>query len=312
MKIAIIDLGTNTFNLLIKDNETGELFYNDKIGVKLGDGGINQNKIIPVAFERGIAALKAHRQTIEKIGAGEIYAFATSAIRSASNGADFVKAAAEQAGINVNVIDGQKEAELICLGVQQAMDLGPGTSLIVDIGGGSTEFILATSNEILWKNSYNIGSSRLLEKFRPADPITLEEIEAIEVFMAEETADLFEAVKQFPTKTLIGSSGSFDTLAAMVQAAYPEAGYNPTHTSYTFELHQYKAIAHLMISSTYEQRLLTPGMIPMRADMMVMACLQINFLLKRLALKTLKLSVYALKEGVFQTLKEKNTWQRSL
>lgn len=312
MKIAVIDLGTNTFNLLIRDTKTNEVLYNNKIGVKLGDGGLDDDRIMPVAFERGINALKAHRETIREFGADKTYAFATAAIRSASNGGDFVEAAANQVNINVNVIDGQKEAELIYLGVTQALELGEGTSLIVDIGGGSTEFIICNNKEVLWKNSYNIGSSRLLEKFKPKDPINSMEAQAIEEFIAEVTTDLVAALKQHPTKTLIGSSGSFDTLASMIHEANPEANYNPLKTSYEFELHQYMAIAQKMITSSYEQRLRTPGMIPMRADLMPMACIQINFLLKRLGIKTMKLSTYALKEGVFTTLKEKNRWQESL
>ena len=98
----------------------------------------------------------------------------------------------------------------------------------------------------------------------------------------------------------------------MIQAANPEGNYDATKTSYEFELHQYMSIAQKMISSPYEQRLRTPGMIPMRADLMPMACIQINFLLKRLGIKTMKLSTYALKEGVFTTLKEKNKWLESL
>ncbi len=312
MKIAVIDLGTNTFNLLIRDTKTSEVLYNNKIGVKLGDGGLDDDKIMPVAFDRGINALKAHRETIREFGVDKTYAFATAAIRSASNGGDFVSAAAEQVNINVNVIDGQKEAELIYMGVTQALDLGVGTSLIVDIGGGSTEFIICNNREVLWKNSYNIGSSRLLEKFKPKDPLNKSEVQAIEDFISEVTVELMEAIKLYPTKTLIGSSGSFDTLACMIHEAYPDANYDPLKTTYEFELHQYLAIAQKMISSPYEQRLRTPGMIPMRADLMPMACIQINFLLKRLGIKTMKLSTYALKEGVFTTLKEKNKWLESL
>jgi exopolyphosphatase/guanosine-5'-triphosphate,3'-diphosphate pyrophosphatase len=312
MKIAVIDLGTNTFNLLIRDTETNVVLYNNKIGVKLGDGGLDDDRIMPVAFERGINALKSHRLTIKEYDVDKTYAFATAAIRSASNGSDFVAAAAKEAGIEVNVIDGQKEAELIYLGVTQALDLGEGTSLIVDIGGGSTEFILANKNAVLWKNSYNIGSSRLLEKFKPKDPISPEQKEAIENFITTVTRDLAEAVRQHPTTTLIGSSGSFDTLANMINEANPGAGYDPTTTSFTFELSQYHQIAEKMLTASYEERLATPGMIPMRADMMPMACIQINYLIKQFGVQTLKLSTYALKEGVFITLKEKNRWRESL
>lgn len=312
MRVAVIDLGTNTFNLLVKEMSSGELLHNSKIGVKLGQGGIDENKIAPAAFERGLVALEDHLKTINSLAVDATYAFATSAIRSADNGDEFVKQASEKTGVVINVIDGQKEAELIYLGVKQALQMGPGTSLIVDIGGGSTEFILANQNEVLWKNSYNIGSSRLLEKFRPADPIYPAEIEQIEGFLTDQLQDLFTAMKKYPTRTLIGSSGSFDTLAAMVNEAYPGGHYNPLDTSYLFQLYQYQGIAQKMMRCNIEQRLATPGMIAMRADMIVMACIQVNLLIKRLGIQTLKLSTYALKEGVFHTLKDENQWQKSL
>lgn len=312
MRIAIIDLGTNTFNLLIRDLPNNAILYNDKIAVKLGEGGINTGTIAAPAFERGIQALIDHKKTIEQWQVDETYAFATSAIRSANNGKDFVSAARQKTGIIVNVINGQQEAELIYLGVKQAMDIGANTSLIMDIGGGSTEFILAGSEGLIWKNSYDIGASRLLEKFRPSDPISPEEIAQIQKFLQVMLSDLFEQVSRHPTNTLIGSSGSFETLAAMISFADPNSSYQSGLNAYTFDLDRYKAMARLMIESTIEQRINTPGMIPMRADMMGIVCIQINIVLEALNIQTLKLSTYALKEGVFYSLKEnENTWLKS-
>lgn len=313
MKTAIIDLGTNTFNLLIRDNETNEMLAKTKIAVKLGEGGLNKNEIAAPAFERGIEALHEHKKTILEFGATETYAFATSAIRSASNGSTFVQEALKECNISVNVIDGQKEAELIYFGVKQALALPKPASLIMDIGGGSTEFIIADSTKVHWMQSFDLGASRLLEKFQPSDPITIEEIKAIEHYLDEELSPLWEACANHSEITLIGSSGSFDTMAAVVQAAFPNAGYTPLNTTYTFELSQFEAIAQKMLDLTLEQRLATPGMIPMRADMIVMACIQVNCVLQKLGIKSLKLSTYALKEGVFLTLNEtENPWQKSL
>lgn len=313
MKTAIIDLGTNTFNLLIRDNQTEEVLVNTKIAVKLGEGGLNNNEIEAPAFTRGIDALRTHRQTILEYKADDTYAFATSAIRSASNGRAFVEAALEECNIVVNVIDGQKEAELIYFGVKQALPLPALSSLIMDIGGGSTEYIIADSSKVHWMKSFDLGASRLLEKFKPSNPITLEEIKAIENYLDEQLSPLWEACANHKDITLIGSSGSFDTMAAMVQAAFPNAGYDPLNTTYTFELSQFEAIAQKMIDYTLEQRLSTPGMISMRADMIVMACIQINFVVQKLGISSLKLSTYALKEGVFFTLNEtENPWQKSL
>ncbi len=124
MKVAIIDLGTNTFNLLIVEINSDHSYnhiFQTKISVKLGEGGINHGVITPVPFQRGIDALKTHKQTIEKNKAEKIYAFATSAIRSASNGHEFVAKVKEEVGIDIQVISGDKEAELIYCGVRDEM-----------------------------------------------------------------------------------------------------------------------------------------------------------------------------------------------
>ena len=313
MKTAIIDLGTNTFNLLIRDDKTGELLINTKIAVKLGEGGINNKIIRDAPFQRGLDALRQHSKTIKENGVTSTYAFATSAIRSSSNGNTFVEEALKQCNIVVNVIDGQKEAELIYNGVKNALTLDKSPSLIMDIGGGSTEFIIADSEGVKWMYSFDLGASRLLERFQPTDPIHADEVIRIENFLGKELQPLWDACLNFPVSTLIGSSGSFDTLADMVHEAVPDTGYDPDATNYTFNLHQYHDIAQKMIDFTLEQRLATPGMISMRADMIVMACIQINLVIRVLGIKNLKLSTYALKEGVFFTLNNtEHKWQKSL
>ncbi len=148
MKTGIIDMGTNTFNLLIED-EGGQVYYNDKIPVKLGQGGIDHNHIAPPAFQRGLDALSRFRTICTEKGAEQIFAFATSAIRSADNGQQFVEEVEEQTGIRTNIIDGDREAMFIYEGVKHAITIGKSPVLIVDIGGGSTEAVIADEKGVL-------------------------------------------------------------------------------------------------------------------------------------------------------------------
>ena len=312
MKVAIIDMGTNTFNLLIKDMSSRKFLIKTKISVRLGEGGLTTNKISPEASERAIAALKEHKTTIESWDVQETYAFATSAVRGAQNNADFVAEVKEKTGISVNVISGDKEAELIYYGVSQALKFGKKNSLIVDIGGGSTELVIANNNGVLWKKSYLLGSSRLLQQFSPADPITKNDIEKLEQHFKETLGDLFQQLTTYPIHELIGSSGSFDTLSEMIIARFNYDPIPQNTPNYTFNLKEYEIISNLMIQRNYHERLNTPGMIPMRADMIVMACVLVNYLLKKLNIQQMKLSIYALKEGVFKTLNDKtNLWLKS-
>ena len=300
MKIAIIDLGTNTFNLLIVEGST--TLFKIKIAVKLGEGGITKGYIAEAPFQRGFEALKKHLQTIEEYQVDRTLAFATSAIRSASNGVDFVTKVKTELGLYIEVIDGDKEAELIYLGVKQALDLGDGNNLIMDIGGGSTEFIICNKKEIFWKQSFQLGAARLLEHFQPKDPITSSEIKSIKYYLENTLTPLWSALQKFPCDTLVGSSGSFDTLADVIVHQFYTASILKGKTNYDFNLSDYQWLHKYFLKSNLEERLNTPGMIPMRADMIVISSIFIDYLLQRENISNMKLSNFALKEGVLETL----------
>ena len=223
-RIAIIDLGTNTFNLLIAGIKVApnyETVYQTKVSVKLGEGGIDKGFITSTAFQRGVDALKKYKEIIDGYNVLKVIAIATSAIRGASNGNEFVKVIKEECGIEIQTISGDKEAEYIYWGVREALkmdDVNP--SLIIDIGGGSTEFIIANNKEIYWKQSFLLGAARLLEMFKPSNPITDEEVDLIIKYFKEELKPLFDAVKKYPIRELIGSSGSFDSLAELISIRY--------------------------------------------------------------------------------------------
>ncbi len=301
MKIAIIDLGTNTFNIFVAEvfpENTYKKIYKSKISVKLGQGSINSNYIEPEAFRRGISALKTHKLTIDSNGVEKVYAFGTSALRGASNGAEFIQRAREETGIDVKLISGDKEAELIYLGVRQAVTLTETNSLIMDIGGGSTEFIIANSQRIFWKQSFLLGAARLLEKFKPSDPIRASEVLAIEAYLEQELQMLFSASARLAPVELIGSSGSFDSLAEMIAYKFYDIEQLKGRTEYDFRLEDCDKIYRELLASTKEERLKMKGLIRMRVDMIVVSAIFVNFVISRLSLGRMRLSRYALKEGV--------------
>lgn len=305
MKVAILDLGTNTFNIFIAElfpDKSFKKIYKSKIAVKLGEGGINSNHIEEKPFRRGIKALKQHRKTIKKFGVEKILAFATSAIRSASNGKDFIKAVKEKTGIEVQIISGDKEAELIYFGVRSAVKMNDLPSLIMDIGGGSTEFIIANKKEILWKQSFLLGAARLLEKFNPSDPIKKDEIQQIENYLEQELQPLYSAMKKIPAVELIGSSGSFDSLAEMIAYRFYDISILKGKTEYDFNFDDCEKMYEVILKSTTKERLHMKGLTKMRVDMMVVSAIFVDFIILRLGLKKMRLSKYSLKEGVLWEL----------
>ena len=300
-RIAVIDLGTNTFNLLIVEvnpDKTYQLIFQTKISVKLGEGGINKGFIAPIPFNRGIDALKTHKQTIEKYNVEKVYAIATSAIRGASNGFEFVAKAKEQSDIDIQVISGDQEAETIYYGVRDAVKMNDNASLIIDIGGGSTEFIIANKNQIFWKQSFLLGVARLLEMFNPSDPITDLEKHTLIDYLKTELQPLFNAIKKYPITELIGSSGSFDSIAEMVAHRFYTPHIFDGKTEFSFNLDDCAAVHETILKSTNAQRLQMKGLVAMRVDMIVISSILVHFILKSFSISQMRLSTYSLKEGI--------------
>jgi len=301
MKAAVIDLGTNTFHLIIAEiSATGmEVIYKTNIPVRLGEGRINENLIIPSAFERGINTLKEFRTTIDAHNVSTIRAIATSAVRSAGNGADFVAAAGARAGINIEVISGEQEAGYIFNGVK-ATGVIRDTSLIVDIGGGSTEFIICNSSEQLWKKSYNIGAARLMQAYFHSDPISESDQTTINQRLDSELADLIAACAVYQPKVLVGSAGAFETFAAMLLNDVDVK----TISFAELNINAYKQLSDDLIRSTHAQREVMPNLISLRVDMIVIAALITNYVLNTCGLQSMALSTYDLKMGVLHLIKE--------
>jgi exopolyphosphatase/guanosine-5'-triphosphate,3'-diphosphate pyrophosphatase len=300
MRIGIIDLGTNTFNLLIADQTVNgfEKLFKKRGPVKLGQGGINKGFIAPDAQERGISILKEHLKTINEYLVDKYYAFATSAIRTAANGEEYVKRIYAETGIPVTVISGEKEAELICYGVKQAVELSEEKVLIIDIGGGSVEFIICNQPDVFWKQSLKLGIARLLEKFNPSDPIHFDEISDIENYLEKEMKPLFDQLEIHRLNTLVGSSGSFDTFARMISFQSLNKDNDEKMKCRNLEMNDFDILHKRLVNSTISERKSMKGLDLMRIEMIVPAVIMVNYIIRRAGIQKLIQSEYALKEGV--------------
>jgi exopolyphosphatase / guanosine-5'-triphosphate,3'-diphosphate pyrophosphatase len=303
MPVAILDFGTNTFNLLIaeKNGKSFRVLYDGKEPVKLGMGGINKGVLTPEAMERGFTAIANHMKTIESFGEVEIRAFATSAMRNAANGKAFAKEIRERFGFRTKIIDGDEEAALIYSGIRESVEFGSETAIIMDIGGGSVEFIICNAEGIFWKHSFELGMARIIEKFPLSDPVTETEITTLEQYFAAELNALFEQARRYPPSLLVGASGTFDTLAAMATCRFKLRSADNS-SSMEIDTAHYEELHHLLLHSTAEERLLMPGMEPVRVEMIVPATIFINFVRNSCNLRTIVQSRYALKEGAMARL----------
>lgn len=303
MKAAVIDLGTNTFHLIIAELNNGQVdvCYKTNLPVKLGEGRINDNIIIQAAFERGLLALETFAQEIAKQEVSVIRAIATSAVRSAENGMNFVKAAKSYADIEIEVVTGEEEANYIYHGVKATGAIAS-TSLIMDIGGGSTEFIICDATRVLWKKSYNIGAARLMQAFFHSDPISSTDQQTINNHLKTTLPDLLEACKTYQPKHLIGSAGAFETFAGMLN---PDLDLKSIKSS-PINLQAYQQLASTLITSSHAERAAMPNLIPLRVDMIVIASLITNYIMEHVGIEQLTVSTYDLKMGVLHQIADQN------
>ena len=302
IKKAFIDLGTNTFQLLIvaQEGNTYQKIHEDSYAAKIGLGGISSGIITQEGVERAVFALKYFQEKLNEEGVipENIFATATSAVRNASNGEAFCEEIFKRTGILIKVISGEEEAGLIYDGVKLGTPIGNDTSLIIDIGGGSVEFIICNQDRIFWKQSFEIGGQRLMDKFMNSDPISPRSVQSLKDYLEEQLLPLTNAVHQYAPICVIGSAGSFETLIDLY--FMKTFGQLPPIEQVSFELpiaEFYDSFLKI-VSSNREQRMALAGMIALRVDMIVVGVCLIDFVLKRYDIRQIKVSNFALKEGV--------------
>lgn len=301
MKKAVIDIGTNTFYLLIAQihNQTDiEIIHKKTNAVKLGEGGVNKGFITEAAFERGINALIEFRKDLDTYQIKNVKATATAAVRDASNGAQFINDALAKAEIKIDVIDGLKEAEYIYLGAKSSGVLSAHTSLVMDIGGGSVEFIICNQDAVFWKKSYRLGAARLLADFFFEDPISLETISKINQLFKDSLFDLFEAIEIHKPIQLIGTAGSFDSYTELSIIEKNENFKIENIRFHQFIFNDFTALLEKIIQSTHTDRLNWKGLIPLRVDMILMASILTKYSLNNSKIETVTACTYSLKEGL--------------
>lgn len=298
MRVGVIDLGTNTFNLLLAEvhGRDFQLIHNSKIGVALGMGGINEKRITPDAQERAVAAFREFSDIAREHGVEKMIGIGTSALRDATNGHEFCKHLETVFGFPIRIIDGLQEAEFIFQGVSWNLTENE-PYVIMDIGGGSTEFIRVENGKITHVCSLNIGVSRAVQKFDLNDPISDQDKQDLLDWFEQEG----EALHAFPpTKLLVGASGSFETFYEMIHHEEFPAGMQ------LIELDKMSLHDELdwILASTQEQREQHPFIIPIRRRMAPIAALKTEWVLDKLGIQRVIISSSSLKEGVLRLISE--------
>lgn len=295
-KVAAIDLGTNTFHLLIAERESSGFreVLRERIWVSLAEDGIES--FSDAVIERAINAIGIIKGHLEIHQVKIFRATGTEAFRSASNGPELLDRIEADFGINVEIISGEREAELIYKGTSL---LFPGTAqpnIIMDIGGGSTEFVIYNDGGIIWTHSYKAGVTHLYNRFVASDPLSH--------YDHQKLTSYFDAIfVNFPchlindgNTPLIGASGSFEVLESFHNGDLTAREFSH------FSLAEYYKVYDEIYDTSLEERLAHPNIPDNRAKLIVVAFVLIDYILKLTNPKEILVSPYALKEGLIKEL----------
>ncbi len=298
--LAAIDIGTNSIHLLVARTTADggfETIAREKEMVRLGSGPGDMKRLEPDAIDRGVAALKRFRQVADISGAS-IRAVATSAVREAENRDEFVSRARADAGIEVEVVTGVEEARLIHLGVLQAVPLQHDQVLLIDIGGGSTEFVVGRGTEILEARSLKLGAIRLTDRFFGDEPVTARQVEKCRAYVRAYLAPVARDVRRHGFDVAVGSSGTILNIAEMALARRGES-LGRTAGNVTFTRKELsKVVAALVAAPTAKQRLKTPALDARRVDIIVAGAILLEEAASILGFETMTVSDSALREGL--------------
>jgi exopolyphosphatase/guanosine-5'-triphosphate,3'-diphosphate pyrophosphatase len=299
MKIAAIDIGSNSIHMVTAQVSGGdfEILDRAKEMVGLARGTLTHGRLSDELMDRGFKALGTFKLLAERQGADPVLAVATSAVREAANGGEFLLRAWEELGLRIDVITGAEEARLIFEAARHAIDFRGQRPLVVDIGGGSVEIIQGIGGRIAWHESLKLGVTRLTERFIKSDPPKDSEISALRSHLRKSLSGVFAKARASRPSLLIGTSGTILNLTAMAAAIHEEKVPDRLHN----HLLRGKDLDHLqemVLAQSGDQRARIPGLDRKRVDLMPAGVVLAETLMEGLGFRELRACEWALREGL--------------
>jgi exopolyphosphatase/guanosine-5'-triphosphate,3'-diphosphate pyrophosphatase len=297
MRVAAIDIGTNSVHLLVAEVQVDGSFRvldSQKEMVQLGRGEFRDRRLAPEPMERALSALASFARLAAGHEARPVLAVATSAVREASNGGDFLNEVAGRTGFRVRVITGEEEGRLIYRAVRHYVDLGDRRVVVVDIGGGSVELVLGVGPRALAVDSLKLGHIRLAERLE-GDPPDPESVGALRESCREALAGVLETYTRIPADLVVGTSGTIEAFARLDLADGKDGGEAHLHS---LESETVSRLARRLLKSAAADRRKLPGLDGPRADTIAAGGLALEEILNGLGTERVTVCTAALREGL--------------
>ncbi|HQQ76355.1 MAG TPA: Ppx/GppA phosphatase family protein, partial [Thermoanaerobaculia bacterium] len=299
--LAAIDVGSNSIKLLVArrdPDDPGHAFevLREKEMVRLGQQTLAEGALSEEAMEDGLDCLARYAALARAAGAESIAAVATCAVREAANGGEFVRRARRETGVRLAVISGEEEARLITRAVRADLPPSCDPILVLDIGGGSTEVVVATGEKVLLAESLDLGAVRLTDLFVSSDPLSPHDEKALRKAVRSRLARLEKPVAKARIKTAVGTSGTILAVAEIAAVLNGREGAGAGHRS--LSRRDLKKVVDLLVSSTLKQKARIGGLDADRADIVTAGAILLQELFRAFGIETLLASERSLRDAL--------------
>ena len=310
MRIAAIDIGTNSIHMIVVEvhpDLSFEIVDREKDMVRLGAGGLDGRKLTPTAMAAAKQTLSKFKRLADSYKIDEVVAAATSAVREAQNGGDFIADVDREVGVRVSVISGTEEARLIHRAAGYGVDIGGSAAVVIDIGGGSVEITLGTATHVTLGKSFKAGVIRLPERFVSSDPFAQRDERRLVKHLNRDMGTYLDEIAARGFARVIGTSGTILSLGALALA---DGGAAPTELrNRRVSAKALHRLRKRLAASDIEERLAMAGFDPRRADLAVAGAVLLDTILRRLGAESLTLCDMALREGLVLDYIHRNSAQ---
>lgn len=299
LRLAAIDVGSNSVHMVIAQADTDgaiTTLWRMKEMVGLGRMSFPSRKLSTESMDRALAALARFQQAAMQRQCEKVIAVATSAVREAENGGDFIQRVKRELGLYVRVISAREEARLIYIAARHAMDFRDRPHLVIDIGGGSVEFIVGDGRHADMLESRKLGAARMTAQFVKSDPISPADQKTLLKHFDPILTPLCEEIEKHSAVKAIGTSGTLESIAALCGEAIADNGHSPPPA--VIERDRFESVLAKLIERDSKQRAAMRGLDDQRRDQIVAGALLVNELFKRLHLRRIQICPAALREGI--------------
>ena len=294
MRLGVLDVGSNTIHLQVVDGHLGGPPVpnsSHKSVIRLTEYLDESGAITPTGIERITESILNNMKSAEHLNIDELLAFATSAIREATNSDEVISHVNEACNIDLQVLSGDEEARFTFLAARRWLGWSSGDLLVLDIGGGSLEIARGAEEDPTFKTSMQLGAGRLTRQFLKGDPFTSKSLKALEEYLEEKIEPLAASLSTFEKDNAAGTSKTFRTLAKLSQNLYPKFGQHLT-------LNALDELVPKLQSLSLEKRKELPSVSAERAPQIVAGAMVAKQLMQTLELKEIRICPWALREGI--------------